>query len=267
MKLSFSTLGCPEWSFADIISTARDLGYDGIEIRGVGNELDGSKIPQFSPENAPATKELLLSKGLEIPCLTSACYLHDKNMEEQTAQKARDYVDAASRMGIRYVRVLADYGPEQSGQLDEPYIAERLREAAVYAGGRNVDVLVETNGYFANSTRLAKLIDRAGEGNIGVLFDIHHPYRYFGETPEFTLNTLGDLIRHVHLKDSKIENGKLRYALLGYGDLPVKECVERLMEIGYDGYYSLEWVKRWDLSLEEPGIAFAAYASYMRGLV
>ena len=267
MKLSFSTLGCPDWSFADIISTACDLGYNGVEVRGIANELDGSKIPQFSADKADKTKQLLRDKKLEIPCLTSACYIHDKNIRDDTLCKARDYIDTAQRMGIKNVRVLADYGPEQSGQLDSEYIAERLEEVAAYAKERGVTVLVETNGYFANSTRLAKLINMAGQDNVGVIWDVHHPYRYFGETPEFTIATIGDFIRHVHLKDSVMENGKLKYKLLGEGDLPVADCVKRLMDIGYDGYYSLEWVKRWDLSLEEPGIAFASYASYMRGLL
>lgn len=267
MKLSFSTLGCPDWSFADIISAACDLGYDGVEIRGVANELDGTRIPQFQPDRAQKTKDLLAGKGLEIACLTSACYLNDKNIAGDTLCKAKEYVDTAARMGVKNVRVLADYGPEQSGQLDDGFIAEQLKNVAQYAAPKGVTVLVETNGYFANSTRLAKLVDKTGEANVGVLWDIHHPYRYFGETPEFTVQTLGDFIRHVHLKDSKIEDGKLKYTLLSYGDLPVKDCIERLEAIGYDGYYSLEWVKRWDLSLEEPGIAFAAYASYMRGLV
>ena len=44
---------------------------------------------------------------------------------------------------------------------------------------------------------------------------------------------------------------------------PVKEAVATLTKFGYTGYYSLEWVKRWDLSLEEPGIAFAQYKEYI----
>ena len=266
MKLSFSTLGCPDWSFSDIVAVACDLGYDGVEIRGVGKELDGTKIPQFSAEKAQATKDLLQKKGLEISCLSSACYLHDKNIVEPTMCQAKAYIDTAERMGIREVRVLADYGPEQSGELDDAFIAGQLKEIAQYAQPKNVSVLVETNGYFANSTRLAKLVDSTGEENVGVLWDIHHPYRYFGETPKFTVETLGDFIRLVHVKDSKIEDGRLKYTMMGYGDLPVKECVEQLKAIGYDGYYSLEWLKRWDYSLEEPGLAFASYVSYMRGL-
>ena len=35
MKLSFSTLACPEYSFSDMYAMAKDLGFDGIEVRGL----------------------------------------------------------------------------------------------------------------------------------------------------------------------------------------------------------------------------------------
>ena len=35
MKTAFSTLGCPGWSWDEIFATAKDLGLDGIEVRGV----------------------------------------------------------------------------------------------------------------------------------------------------------------------------------------------------------------------------------------
>lgn len=34
MKFSFSTLACPGYTWADIYSMAKDLGFDGIEVRG-----------------------------------------------------------------------------------------------------------------------------------------------------------------------------------------------------------------------------------------
>ena len=33
MKLSFSTLGCPEWTLEQIAKTAGALKYDGVELR------------------------------------------------------------------------------------------------------------------------------------------------------------------------------------------------------------------------------------------
>lgn len=34
MKIAFSTLGCPDFSWTDIYPMAKDFHFDGIEIRG-----------------------------------------------------------------------------------------------------------------------------------------------------------------------------------------------------------------------------------------
>ena len=98
---------------------------------------------------------------------------------------------------------------------------------------------------------------------VGVLWDVHHPYRYFSESPEKTIGYIGQSVKHVHLKDSLVTQGKVKYTMMSYGDVPVVECINDLLEIHYDGFFSLEWVKRWDLSLEEAGIAFTQFASFM----
>ena len=48
MKLSFSTLGCPRWTLKEIVATAKDLGFGGVEIRGIGDKINALEIPEFS---------------------------------------------------------------------------------------------------------------------------------------------------------------------------------------------------------------------------
>ena len=55
MKLSFSTLGCPDWSFDKIIDFARDNQYSGIEVRGILHQMDLPLVPEFSNTEALAT--------------------------------------------------------------------------------------------------------------------------------------------------------------------------------------------------------------------
>ena len=79
-----------------------------------------------------------------------------------------------------------------------------------------------------------------------------------------TIANLGSKIKYVHLKDSVIEKGKVSYRMMGYGDVPVKEAVAALRYNEYPGYYTLEWVKRWNKELEDAGIVFAHYAYFMK---
>ena len=67
MKISFSTLGCPRWSWREILATACDLGYGGVEVRGVGNDISVPSIPAFSDENLDKTKAELARLNLAIP--------------------------------------------------------------------------------------------------------------------------------------------------------------------------------------------------------
>lgn len=57
MKLSFSTLGCPRWTLKEIVATAKDLGFGGVEIRGIGDKINALEIPEFSDAEIEQTKE------------------------------------------------------------------------------------------------------------------------------------------------------------------------------------------------------------------
>lgn len=267
MKISFSTLGCPEWSFEDIVVTAKDLGMEGIEIRGIENELYVPNAKPFTEENLQKTKDKLKQLNIEVPCLTSSCFLFDKQNQDYYLKEGKDYIDLASELGTPFVRVLGDMGPDPKEEIDAAYVAENLWILAKYAESKNVKVLVETNGFFADSEELKKLMVKVESPNVGVLWDIHHPYRFMNEPAEKTYNTLKEYISFIHVKDSMVENGKLKYKMLGYGDVPVKEVVNLLKSNNYDGYISLEWVKRWCIDLEEPGIVFSHYVNHMKDLI
>ena len=65
VKIAFSTLACPDWAWSDIYSMAKDFKFDGIELRGLGNEIFSVKAKPFTDEQLPATVEKLRSLNLE----------------------------------------------------------------------------------------------------------------------------------------------------------------------------------------------------------
>lgn len=264
MKLCFSTLGCPEWEYGDIMATAGDLGYDGVEIRGIGRNIYAPDIPQFAPDKIEATRKDLAKKGLSIPCLTSDCLLHRPPFKERTLQEADAYFRLAGALGVPYVRVLGDDPqPWPGAPVDEGYVTETAQELAGIAKKHNVTLLIETNGHFVHSQRLANLLAKIDRPNVAALWDIHHPYRYAGESAQVTYDNLAPWVRHVHIKDSTLTD-RVRYTLTGQGDVPIRECIALLNKGGYQGFYSLEWVRRWDLTLEMPGIVLAQYIMWMK---
>lgn len=265
MKISFYTLGCPGWAWEDIAVTAKDLGFNGIEIRGIRRELYAPNAKPFIDAEVQNTKERLDRLNLEIPCLTSSCCLYDK--PGMDLKEGRDYIDLAGKLGTPFIRVLGDISPEPSKEVNPDYVKENLRILGGYAKDKDVKVLIETNGFFSNSKNMLDLLEKVRDDNIGVLWDIHHPFRFFGEPVEETYNALKEYIEFIHLKDSCIEDGKVRYKMMGSGDIPVKSALKLLKDNGYEGYVSLEWVKRWNMDLEEPGIVFSHFINYVRRVI
>ena len=265
MKLGFSTIGCPGWEWSEILAVAKDLGADGIEIRGVGNEIYGPNVREFSSSRVEATRDQLRHLGLEIPLLSSSALLSAAETED-CLDEAFDYIELAEKLGARYVRILLTSQP-QPEEADLAVAAARMAKICEFAKKRGVTPLVETNGLFCNSATLAKFLEDVGSDDLGVLWDLHHTFRFGGEKPADTYCNIGARVRYMHLKDSVAEGDRVIYRMMGYGDVPIFDAVELLKEKGYDGYLTFEWVKRWNPDLQEPGIVFAHYMNYMRYLL
>ena len=264
MKLAFSTLGCPDWTWSEIYSMAFDLGYSGIEIRGLGEEIMASRAGPFLPGEINNTVKELQRLKLTIPCFSSNCVLSAPGGAEAARSEIGEYIELASQVGAEYIRVLADAHPAPESEVDDSAVASILKELATAAEAKNVTLLVETNGVYADTKRLAGLLKEISRSNVRALWDIHHPFRFFGERPEDTWMNLGELIRYIHVKDSVVDMGKVSYRLPGNGDLPLQEVFSLLREKGYDGYISLEWVKRWSTEIEDPAIVFPFFVHYVR---
>jgi fatty-acyl-CoA synthase len=263
VKIAFSTLGCPDFSWTDIYSMAKDLGFDGIEIRGLGNEIFAVKAQPFTETQLPQTIKKLADLRLEIPCLSSGCCLKFTEKEEENYRELVAYIDLATRLGASYIRILADLDPQANGAVDDAVILAALRRLIPIAEKNGVTLLIETNGVYADTKRLCGLLDHVASDALAALWDTHHTYRFGGETPGKTVQNLGAYIKYVHIKDSIVENGVTQYRMIGEGDLPIDDIMAALRSINYDGYVSLEWVKRWAADLTDAGIVFPHFVNYM----
>jgi fatty-acyl-CoA synthase len=241
---------------------AADLGFNGIEIRGLGDDIFACKAKPFSAD-IEKTKATLKRTGLEIPCLSSGCPLKYREKSAENRAEIEQYVQLAAKLNTPYIRILADSEPHVTGEVDDEFIKAELHSLAEIAQKGGVVLLVETNGVYADTGRLRRLLDAVNSPYIAALWDMHHPYRYFGESGAESIENLGKYLKYVHTKDSLMTDSKPVYKLMGEGDLPIPDMLRALDKSGYDGYISLEWVKRWAGNLEDAGIVFPHFARYM----
>lgn len=263
MKISFSTLACPLYSWPDIYAMAKDLNFDGIEVRGLGEDIFSVKAKPFTDAQLPATINTLNRLNLEIPCLSSGIALKDTGHADRCLYEIKEYCILAHKLSTPYIRILADLDPAPDGDVDDSYICDTLKSLSELAKEYDVTLLVETNGVYANTKRLKKVLDAVDSPYVAALWDVHHPYRFFGESAHTTIENLGKYIKYVHVKDSVMHGDTISYKMMGEGDLPLEDMLGELKTTGYDGYVSLEWVKRWAKDLSDPGIVFPHFANYM----
>lgn len=263
MKISFSTLGCPGYSWADIYSLAKDFGFHGIEMRGMGEDIFAVKSP-FAPENLEKTVAQLKKLRLEICCLSSGCALRFAEKHNETIEELKKYIALAKALGTPYIRVLGDLTAAPVTDFDDECVIEPMKLLAPIAQEAGVTLLIETNGVYSDTKRLADVLSRIASDNVAALWDFNHPYRFNGELPETTITNLGAYIKHVHIKDSIEENGEVVYKLVGEGDLPpMADYMKALRSLNYEGYISLEWLKQYAPELSDAGIVFPHFAHFM----
>lgn len=264
MKIAFSTLGCPDWTWSDIYSTAKDLKFNGIEVRGVANEMYVPHAKRFMPDKIDSTIQKLHAGNMEISMLTTGIAVGENQVN--ALEEAKEYISLAHKLSCKYIRIMISSNP-QPESVDMNKSIHLYNEMCVYGEDKGVTPLIETNGDLASSKAMAVFMSAITSSNKGVLWDIHHPYRYFNESVSETYANIGQYVKYIHVKDSVMKDGKVAYRMMGYGDVPVFDALKTLQENGYSEYVSLEWVKRWNPDLEEPGIVFSHFMNYITFLI
>jgi len=266
MKLAISTLVCPAWSLEQMIAAAVAAKIDGIDFRGLGPELDITRLPAFNAD-LPATLRKLGEHQIVLPCFNTSIVLctQDEGKWSEMLDECRRYATLAGETQTPYLRIFGGH----VGQLkhDEArFLGQRhLRQLAKICKPHKTMPVLETHDDWITSPQVMELVQGFDPAEVGVLWDIEHPYRK-GESFAQTAVGLRTFLKHTHIKDSRPINDRRVGTLLGEGDLPIADCVAALRQIGYDGWYSLETEKRWQPEAPEPEKSVPQFAEFMRKL-
>lgn len=266
--LSFSTLGCPDWTFEQIVIFAAQHGYKGLELRGIQRQLDLVKCNEFnSPENIFSTLKLMKENSLKFVGLGSSANLHfaEGAEREKNLDEGRRFIDLAQKINCPYIRVFPNNFPKsQDKNTTMDLIAKGLLTLGDYAKNKNVKVLMETHGEVTKMDDIEKIMQLAMHPNVGLVWDIANMWSVTKEPPAEVYKKLKKFIHHTHIKDLRMVDGKGQYTLLGNGEVPIFEAIDILSKGGYKGFYSFEWEKLWHPEIEEPEIALADYSKKMK---
>lgn len=235
---------------------AKECGFTAVEFLLSADE--NSQIPDS--ETAREYKSVLEKKSISVACVSCGASLVSESAPNNTLQhvveKLKKCVDFAKNVGspMLHHTLLCKIDTAPKAKYEDIYasVLNGAVEVANYAEEYGIRVIYEPQGWYFNGcerflrffTDITKLCR-----NTGVCFDVGNTY-WVDEEPYDLLRKIKDYVHHVHIKDYILNNEESEAKTLGNnpiceiatgsGIIKIKDIIEELDRIGYNGYLSIE---------------------------
>ena len=246
-------------STKESLVTAGKIGLDGVQIYATVGDFSPEVL---TPEDIAEYKEILKDSGLEVSALCGDMGGHGFEIaadNPERVEKTKKIIDLAREFNTNVVTTHIGVIPADPECEQYKVMLEALKACGDYAKSRGVTMAIETGPETAPV--LKGFVDAAGDG-VGVNLDPANFVMVTGQDPAEAVRLLGKKIVHTHVKDGKMlikTDPKVIYSHfadggieelnvadyfietpVGEGDVNWDEYLTALVEIGYDGFYTIE---------------------------
>lgn len=224
------------------VAFAKKHNLNGVELRSV-NDMN---IDQIQLCKVKEIKKIIEDAALEVCNLSSSffkCSIDSRQEYLDNMEKLKRLIERAHILNCSSIRGFSFF---QSGsffdRLDE--ITERFEGPIQIVEDEGISMLLEADPsvFTTNYKKLAKLLTALNHKAVNAIYDpgndiydtdCENPY------PE-GFDAIAPFIRHVHIKDARLVNGKPESVKIGTGCVPYNEIFKALSGVGYEGYVVLE---------------------------
>lgn len=246
--------------FDKMVRTAAKLGITGLQINISEGEYG---VDGMTDERIKKLQDNLSAFGMEISAFCGDMgyphYMDEKANKEKMIPKSKRMVDLAHKMGVKVITTHIGVIPDDENDPMFKIMQSALSEIGAYAAQFGVTFAIETGP--EKAATLKKFLDGIPAG-IGVNLDPANFRMVISQDPVEAVHMLGKYIVHTHAKDGinlyKITDGREAYGTpdptfkkkvfrriykevaLGKGQVPWKEYLQALKDVGYDGYLTIE---------------------------
>jgi len=208
------------YGLREVLSEVKEAGFEGVEL--------GSSLDFLGP--ADLLQTLLDELGLKMASLVVPTLAAD----------ARERIDYAAAFGVTVLMVGGGARPKGRPveKIDMRPYADALCDLANYAGRYGMCLAQHTHPDSITGTteESLMLLDMVPE-SVGITADVAH-LQQAGSDPVRAIYRFGERLRHVHLKDYKIDTDEL--VELGRGAVDLAGVMRACRDVGYQGWYSVE---------------------------
>ena len=282
MRFALSTYSLSAYAERGVLSQlgaigkARELGFEAVEICEIWPH-DGSDRLDYAKRLREECERLSMPVASYV---TGADFLTCQDLPKELDRVFRE-VEIAKLLGAPKLRHDAapeqPWGPQGPMSFDDclPRLAVACRQVTEFAQELGVRTMVENHGQFCqDSDRVEKLVNAVNHQNFGLLCDIGN-FVDADEDPAKACGRIAPYVIHVHVKDMHLKPGTEPYpgdgyyptrgrnwgrgAIVGQGNVPVRQCLSILRTAGYDGDVVMEFE-----GLEDPAFACKVGLDYLQ---
>ena len=255
-RVAFSTLAFPDATLASAASLGRSWGYSGIELRLIDGELIDPAMPAA---DRTQVKRTVTASGLPVVAVDSSIRLTDDDPGPELAR----FLELASDWEAPLVRVFG--GALTAAANGAPEAAQggcagaRVQCAARRTAWRRRSAWRLTTpsplprswpSCWPSSTRPRLTPEQSARCGTAIT------RTGWARRPDRGIRQSRPRILLAQVKDARRKaDGDWQLVLLGEGEVPVRDMLERLAAGGYPHWISVEWEKRWHPEIEEPEVA------------
>lgn len=254
----FGAMNSGEMTILDAIEFVKEQGGEHIEIvPNLGFDLHEN--PELIDQIVAKAKEV----DLEISnYLIGADFLtEDEDKFNAEIERVKKEVDIANQLGVKFMRhdVASRPIPEctiKNFEADLPRIVDACQQIADYAAQYGITTSLENHGFYVQaSDRVQAVINHVDRPNFKTTLDIGNFMCADEESVAATKKNIS-FASVVHFKDfyyrpasenpgqgwmQTIAGNHIRGAIVGNGDINMKDVVKVVKDSGFDGYLSVEF--------------------------
>ncbi|KPV43928.1 sugar phosphate isomerase/epimerase family protein [Alicyclobacillus ferrooxydans] len=263
MKLGVSTYSLyraiqhGEMTVLDVFAWTSENGGEHVEIVPMGFSLhdDLSLVEQILQKS--------LDTGLDISNYAISANFSQPTEKEfyEEVERVQNEVEIAHRLGVKRMRHDVSWRPieetsTETFEYEFPMFVEACQEIADYASQYGIVTSIENHGYYVQSAdRVQRIVKAVNRWNFRTTLDVGN-FLCVDESPYISVKKNLSLASMVHLKDFHVRSEQqdpnegwfrsvsgtfLRGAILGQGDLHLREIMTLIKASDYDGYLSIEF--------------------------
>jgi len=234
------------WDFKQIVRFVSETGYDGLEIAPF---TLADSVDEISANRRNEIKKIAIDNGIQITglhwLLVKPEGLHICHPDAGTRQRTIDYlchlIDFCADVGGS---VMTFGSPNQRNlepgidpQQGWQWALESFAACGSTAAGRGVTLCLEAlpqdlTNLLNTNAEVIKMVDAINHPNIRMMVDVKSMYSEQISIPE-NIRNCASYFRYVHANDANLKGP-------GFGDVDFQPILQALIEVGYNGFVSVE---------------------------